>query len=93
MKITAMRIIKSEYERDPKRSLLAIGSSESCRRLGQSESCIGAWDAKQNRFVTVAAMFPDQEWVTMPYELTIDGIPPAIDWTPVSVAEAQEARV
>lgn len=42
---------------------------------------IGAWDEKQDRFVPVAAkLINGRGWVSMPWELLVNGSPMKIEW-------------
>ena len=66
--VDALTIIRSEYERNPARSMLAIGSSESCRKsTGDVESCIGASDEQQGRIgMDASKLIGDHGWVSKP---------------------------
>lgn len=88
--VSAMRIIKSEYERNPSRSMLAIGSTPATKRIsGDSETCIGAWDERLQRFVQVAGKLITGEWCSMPYEFLVNGERIPIDWRAISIQQAQ----
>jgi len=42
--------------------------------------CIGAWVDNLGRYVTVAGKLITGEWVSMPYELLVNGKPVPINW-------------
>lgn len=81
--VNASRIIHSEYERNPLRSVLALGWSEYDLKDDTAPSVIGAWDEKLGRFVMVASKCIDGAWVSMPYELLINGESPKVEWLAV----------
>ena len=85
--MTAHEIIRNEYQSNPQRSLLAIGK----RPAGHYDTgeCIGAWSKELGRFVLVVSKSITGEWVSMPIELLINGEPPVIEYTPVSVEVSQ----
>jgi len=72
---TAREIIHNTYAGQPE---LKLAESK-------SGACIGAWDVDQGRYVMVAGKALTGDWVTMPYELLLNGKPPvaAEDWIPV----------
>ena len=43
--------------------------------LNCTGTCLGAFDTKLNRFVTVAAQIRPGQWVSTPYELLINNKP------------------
>jgi hypothetical protein len=84
---TAADIIKHTQELQPHLRLAVSASG----------GAIGAWDAKQERYVMVAGRLignhstisgPEQdvpaEWLGMTVELLINGKPPVSDWVPVA---------
>jgi len=74
---TAQDVIRKAYQTQPHLKLA----------VNREGNCIGAWSEQQQRFVMVAGrtIFDPPTWVSMPYELLINGKPPvaAADWIPV----------
>jgi hypothetical protein len=61
---TALGIIRKAYREQETLPTLAIN---------QDANCIGAWDTALNRFVVVACYSISEVWVSMPYELLVNG--------------------
>jgi hypothetical protein len=60
----ARQIIEQEYAYNPGRPLLAINTEA---------NCIGSWDATRARFAIVCGYTLTGVWVSMPYELKVNG--------------------
>lgn len=69
----ALVIIRKAYQRQPELPTLAIS---------QDGSAIGAWSKEQERFVMVAGHTITGQWVSMPYELLVNGQRIEHGWTP-----------
>ncbi|HZS43366.1 MAG TPA: hypothetical protein VFA52_04245 [Candidatus Paceibacterota bacterium] len=54
------------------------------------QNAIAAWDAELNRFVMVASATIDGKWVTVPYELLVNGERVVSEW--FEVERQDEAR-
>ena len=49
-------------------------------RFNASQTAIGAWNTQLSRFQVVACQAITGEWVSMPYEVLIDGQPKTEVW-------------
>lgn len=70
----AIGIIRRAYQEQSELPTLAIN---------ENADCIGAWDKNQERFVAVAAYAITGQWVSMPYELLVNGKRIAHVWKPM----------
>jgi len=48
--------------------------------LNDKRNIIGAWSSTLNRYVCVASLSLTGEWVSMPYELLVNGEPMQVIW-------------
>lgn len=58
---------------------LAIGRSKESGEV----TAIGAWTAQVSRYVSCAMVGIDGKWYSLPGEILVNGVLPAIDWTRV----------
>jgi hypothetical protein len=52
-----------------------------------AENVIGAWSNELGRYVIVASLALTGEWVSMPYEILINGVAPVREWIPITHVE------
>lgn len=70
---TAHDIITQAYETQPHIRLA----------VSKSGDTIGSWSEEKNRFVVVAGRYITGEWVSLPYELLVNGKPLVTEWAEV----------
>jgi len=68
----ALTIIRRAYREQPQLPTLAINAEA---------NAIAAWDKNLQRFVMVAAYAITGQWVSMPYELLVNGQRIPNEWT------------
>ena len=74
---TGIDVIRKAYETQPHLKLA----------VNRKDNAIGSWDESKGRYVMVAGrVITDDSWVSMSYELLINGNPPikSEDWIPVA---------
>jgi hypothetical protein len=72
---SALEVIRKAYETQPHLNLA----------VNDKQNCIGAWSKELGRYVIVASLTLTDQWVSMPYELLINGAVPVRNWVAVPV--------
>ena len=67
---TALHVIDQAYKEQPNLRLA----------MNANRTLIGAWDARQSRFVPIAALLITGGWVSCSYEILVNGQPICSDW-------------
>ena len=71
---TAQEVIAQAYSEQPHLKLA----------VNEKQTVIGSWDNNLQRFVAVASLAITGEWVSMPFEMLINGKPMVAEWFPVA---------
>jgi hypothetical protein len=78
---TAHQVIERAYQDQPYLNLATTSQ----------ENVIGAWSNEHSRYIIVASLTLTGEWVSVPFELLINGAAPVREWIPVAKLVKPEA--